>query len=291
MTIDNQMNNLSDIPKLANSWGETVKLFVAHGYSDIEVVGGQRSNDIFVGQKEGQRLFIKKYRERAGSSKSAESRIKAEIACYDNLPKENLLDVVEINSQEKYLVLKNTELDNIAKNEESVGQIIDLYLNKLAKLEPAFLPENNWDDYEQLFDKLKTLEGLGLVSEADKYIEMFRDNKESIETAKKVFSHRDFNLSNLKEDKGRLVIFDFEHSVWDNPMYDLATFFVEINDNAKLKEIFENHVKNHALYSNPLFNLMLARRCIDVMHGLRDNQTVPYFQKNKEVLSDIERNL
>lgn len=254
----------------------------------FSLISDKRSNDVFVGERDGQGVFIKKYREHDGDSKSAKSRLNTEIDCYNNLPKENLLDLVEANLTDKYLVLKNTELSNIDKNEESVKEIVDLYLDKLAIINPSFLSEVNWGDYEKLFDKLKKLDHSGIISGADKYIKMFTDKKELIEKSKKVFTHHDFNFSNIKNDNGRLVIFDFEHASQDNSMYDPATLFIEIYGKDELRRVFENHINKSALFNKELFNLMLFRRCIDVMYGFKNNQEIPYFQKNKDAFNNIQ---
>jgi thiamine kinase-like enzyme len=285
MTIDNNIHHFAAPQEAGDNVGRHIKLFETHGYYNVNITNDKRSNDVFFAEKDGQDVFIKKYREH---DKSAELRVVTEVDCYKNLPQENLLDLVETSSTDKYLVLKKAELINIAKNEDSVREILSLYLNKLAIVDSSFLSEVNWDDYEKLFIKLKTLEHLGIIDGADHYIKVFTDKKELIEKSQKVFAHHDFNFSNIKDNNGRVVVFDFEHASCDNAMYDPATLYIDICGEDSLREVFEGYIKNHVLYNKELFDLMLVRRCVDVMHGLKDSQEVPYFQKNKDVLDDFK---
>jgi len=285
MTIDNKIHHFAVPQETSDNVGRHIKLFETHGYYNVNIANDKRSNDVFFGEKDGQDVFIKKYRER---DKEAELRAGTEVECYKNLPQENLLDLVEANLTDKYLVLKKAELININRNGDSIRGVLDLYLNKLAIVESSFLPEINWSDYEKLFTKLKTLDHLGIIDGADHYIKVFTDKKELIEKSQKVFTHHDFNFSNIKDNNGRVVVFDFEHASQDNAMYDPATLYIDICGEDNLREVFEVYIKNHMLYSKELFDLMLVRRCVDVMHGLKDSQEVPYFQKNKDALDNFK---
>ena len=285
MTIDNKIHHFAAPQESGDNMDRHIKLFETHGYHNVNIANEKRSNDVFFGEKDEQDVFIKKYREH---DKGAELRAGTELACYKNLPQENLLDLVEVNLTDKYLVLKKAELINIDRNGDSIGEILDLYLDKFAVVDASFLPVVDWDDYEKLFTKLKTLEHLGIISGADHYIKVFTDKKELIEKSQKVFAHHDFNFSNIKDNNGRVVVFDFEHASRDNAMYDLATLYIDICGEDNLKDVFEGYIKNHVLYNKELFDLMLVRRCVDVIHGLKDSQEVPYFQKNKDVLDNFK---
>lgn len=286
MSIENKINS----PDHLKDSDRDIRLFEANGYKNIQRILEKSSNHIFTGQKNEQECFIKKFLDQEEADGEAGRKISAELACYKNLPAENLIDVVEVNLEEKYLVLEQVKLENIEKNEKSIKNIIDLYFNKLVKNDTQFLPSIQWAQYEKLFKKFKVLENHGLINGADKFINMFNERRELINESKKVFSHHDFNFSNIKNVNGRLVIYDFEHAAWDNAMYDPATFYIEMQGDDNLKQVTKNLIQDSYLFNQELFDLMLIRRCVDVMYGLKDRKTIPYFQKNKLVLDNLQLN-
>jgi thiamine kinase-like enzyme len=204
------------------------------------------------------------------------------------LPQDHLLTVVEVNEEKEFLVLENAkDLEDIEKDEASLKEITGLYLNELVKVDASFLSEINWEQYNKLFDKLRTLEDINLIPDADKFIKLFNEKKGLIEESKKVFSYHDYNLSNIKTRNEKLIIFDFELACRDNAMYDMATLYIEIQDDEALKQLFQKIVEKSDLYNKELFDLMLIRRAADVVYGLRNNQEVKYFEKNKNILDKM----
>src|SRR3989344_5051249 len=67
----------------------------------------------------------------------AAGKVNAELLCYQQLPQELLIEVVEINPDERYLVLRKLDLRDIEKSEQSLDDIIALYFEKLAPVDAS----------------------------------------------------------------------------------------------------------------------------------------------------------
>ena len=199
--------------------------------------------------------------------------------------------MVEANRQDNYLVLKKVELKKTELNEQSVDEIMNVYLEKLITVDASFLPETNWNLYEEIFLKLKILESKNIITDAQKITEGFKGQKKLIENSEKFFSHNDYNLSNLKRLGGKLIVSDFEYARRDNAMVDMATFYIDLCDNNELQKYFREKLNKHPLYNEELFDLMVLRRCILVMNSLADNQESSYFRKNLLAFNSISEKI
>lgn len=257
--------------------------FEKKGFENIRRADAKNFNDIFFATKDGQECFIKKYAE---SKSGSFSKSNNELICYENLPKELLIDVLEVNIDEHFLVLKKVELQDIQKNEQSVSNIIDFYLEQIAKVDASFLKEIPWREYEKLFDKLKDLDDNDIIENANSIISLFNESRNLIDEAEKVFSHHDFNLNNIKKLDDRLVVFDFEYAGRDNAMCDMATFYIDICDDENLSKIFEEKIKNNKNYNEKLFDLMVIRRCTIILDKYRKRKYSAFFQKNLSVFKE-----
>ncbi|MFA5413595.1 MAG: hypothetical protein WC348_03590 [Patescibacteria group bacterium] len=249
---------------------ELIKLFEGHGYKDVRPAENKNFNDIFYATKDGRECFIKKYLSHTGSNEITSRRAASEFACYENLPKDLLIDVLEINRSEKYLVLKRVEFEEVEKNRQYVGDFTDLGLIRFPEMDASFLPEITWEYYEGLFEKLKKLEEAGIIDNADAVIQLFKNKKDLIISAKKIFSHHDFNRLNIKKVSGKLKVFDFELSRRDNAMVDMATLYIDIRDDKDLVKIFEERLSQSELYNEELLTLMVIRRAAVVMNASMD---------------------
>ncbi len=245
---------------------ELIKFFEDRGYKDVRPAESKNFNDIFYATKDGQECFIKKYHSRTGSTEITSRRATSEFNCYENLPKDLLIDVVEINRSEKYLVLKRVEFEEVEKDKQYVEDFTDLGLSRFPEIDASFLPETTWEYYEGLFEKLKKLEEAGIIDNADAVIKLFKDKKDLIIGAKKIFSHHDFNRLNIKKVDGKLKVFDFEVSRQDNAMVDMATLYIDIRDDKDLVKIFEEKLSQSELYNEELLNLMVIRRAAVIMN-------------------------
>lgn len=263
----------SEHPKDARSieQQETAKLiafFENKGYENLQEVGDS-VNYIFHGLKDGQPVFIKRFnRPIVANANSNFRRANTEIACYQNLPKEILIDFIEASVNDHYIVLKKVELEDIKKDEQAISELVDFDLNVISNIDASFLPEWSWQDYEKkVFQRLEDLQAAGATFDAQKVKQRFIDNKSLIENSRKVFSHLDFNFLNVKKHNDKIVLFDFENAHRDNAMVDMAVLYVEICDNPKLKNKFQEIIQTHELYNEELLKLMVIRRCAIVLHA------------------------
>jgi hypothetical protein len=216
MNLKNQENNLDAFKDIDHD----IELLSANGYTNVRRAEIKSTNDIFIAEKNGQECFIKKYKNRDNDEEKNKRKFNTEIACYKNLPQDHLLTVVEVNEEKEFLVLENAkDLEDIEKDEASLKEITGLYLNELVKVDASFLSEINWEQYNKLFDKLRTLEDINLIPDADKFIKLFNEKKGLIEESKKVFSYHDYNLSNIKTRNEKLIIFDFELACRDDDSF------------------------------------------------------------------------
>lgn len=265
--------------------------FQERGFTNLQEAEARSSNKIYFGEKNGQELFLKKYIDREGNQDKAVKKAATEISCYENLPKENILRMVESDSQNAYLALERDDLRKIALDKQLVKEILDLYLHGLVEIDASFLPKKDWSQYEDLFKKISNLESQKIITEGDSIINKIKNQRPLIDGSKKVFSHNDYNLSNIKRADNRLIVFDFEHAARDNAMGDMATLYIDLYNNPELKEYFENNLEQSSLYNKDLFDLMVIRRCILVMNALANNQDSPYFKKNLEVFNEVYKKI
>ncbi|MBT4209555.1 MAG: hypothetical protein HOE19_01395 [Candidatus Komeilibacteria bacterium] len=246
---------------------ELIAFFESHGYENVQLIPHRNRNDIIHATKNGQECFIKKLNPTSGAEKSVSKKMDTESACYENLPEDILINVVEINADEGYIVLGRVEFDEIEENEQYIEDLADVELNKFPNIDASFLPETTWEDYEKLFIKLKKLEEAEIIEDADAIIQIFESKKELIENVKKIFSQQDFNRSNIKKVDGQLKIFDFEESRQDNAMADMATMSIDIRNNEKLSATYKERIQASESYNEELFNLMTAKRAALVMYA------------------------
>lgn len=232
------MNNFEKIDKskLGNSDVAQSSVFTKfleeQGFINLGKADIRSSNDIYFGEKDGVNVFFKKYRDR--DADKAKKRAETEIACYENLPDDYLLKVIELNLNKGYLALEKADLEKVDLDEESVESIIDLYLNRITQINPSFLPEREYSWYLGLFEKIKNINSKNIISNGASIITEINNKKRLINEAPKLFSHGDYNLSNIKKDNNRLVVFDFEHAARDNAMVDMATLYIDLHNSSDL---------------------------------------------------------
>lgn len=273
-----------DIPK-TEIRDETLDFFKSKGYDDIRKADISNINQIFYATKDGEDVFIKKY---TSSKEGNVKRSSNELACYENMPKDLLIDSIEINTEDQYLVLKKVDLQDIERTKESIDEILSL-LEKLEKIDASFLSIVLWKEYENLFGRMQNLEANGIINDSNEIVKLFEDSKNLIENAAKVFSHHDFNLRNIGKQDGRTVIFDFEYAGQDNAMVDWATFYIDIFDDEKMKVAVEEKIKSNENYDEKLFDLMVMRRCAIVLYRYQNRDTSSdFFQKNLSIFKKIQ---
>lgn len=277
-----------DLSKEANKQEQEqilINFFEKKGYRNLKRLE-KSVNYYFTGEINGVECFIKKFnRPHIVNINTNKERTKTEIDCYQNLPSDLLIEYIEGNENECYIVLKKEILEDFGRDKGSVKQMMDLCL-RLSQVDAKFLPEMS-SNYDGIFKKLELLDSANIVNDAGSIKKQFIDNQELIKNSPKVFSHLDFNFLNVKKLGNRAVIFDFENAKQDNAMVDMAVLYIEISDDQELVNEFEENIKKHPLYNEELLRLMVLRRCIILTSACIDLLSKPNVEKNIKILNEL----
>ena len=246
------------------------------GYFDsIEKMPRKSKNENYVGYKGDKKFFIKKYVVRKDRKKEDMRRIRAEILCYQRLKGINTLNVFEADIRARLLVLGFRGLKSIGMTKKDVDRIFQLYEERIENRKTPFLPKVSFDYYtDSLFKRIKELRGLELVENADDLIHIFTKNRRLIEKAPKYFSHGDLGINNFKWDGDRLIMLDFEYSGQDNRMYDLASIYLSLYHNKRLRDYLYKKIRRKKFFDRDLFDVMACRRSIEMAYALRKTPRV-----------------
>lgn len=256
----------------------------SRGYFDFEAAAVPATNQIFFAKRDGKKYFVKIYNDKNKIFEAGLSRAATEIACYQHLPSEITVHLIEGDAEKGCVVFEKAELSPLDKTAAEISAVAEMYLDKIAPTEAGFLSEVGWDEYEKVCRKAIELEYLKIISDAAAIVQRFTLARTQLLGLDKVFSHHDFNLSNIRRENGRLVVFDFELARRDSALYDMATLFIEVADDEPLRKVVLDKIKQKGIYDEKLFQLMIMRRAIDVLHGLREHPDLAYFIRNKQAL-------
>lgn len=264
------------------------KFLAELGVIDGKRVEGKTKNINFIGYKDGEKCFVKKYVIRDGIEEMDLTKIKNEISCYENIPESLRLKSISSDIERGYLILEYAELEKIKETEKNIKEIVNINLNELSDIDASFLEEASWEYYEkEFFPKIKELQKEKVIKSAEGLIQEFKNNKRLINEAKKGFSHHDLHINNVKKKDGNFVLIDFELSRRDNALYDTATLCISLYGKKNLSDALLDEAEKNDKYNKELFNLMVKRRLIDVVYGLRKYQEVPYYKKCRDLLEKV----
>ncbi|MDP1813338.1 MAG: hypothetical protein Q8K92_02710 [Leadbetterella sp.] len=272
---------------------ELFKFFETKGYTKLRRIDIKSLNNILFAEKDGQECFIKKFQNWQHLSGKEWERANNELACYENLPKDILIDVVEINAEDHYVALKKEDFQDFEMDTDFIIAGLELGLNRFPQIDASFLPETTWECYVELFEKIKKIEMAGLINNADAIIGSFQSKKAIIDNAKKGFSHQDFSHLNIKKVGAKIKVFDFEFARCDNAMYDMATFLLDIKNELDIKDnepiqVFHEKIIESEFYDEYLFNLMLIRRAVLIVSNFlsKGGEMSKFVQKNLEIIQE-----
>jgi thiamine kinase-like enzyme len=250
-----------------------IAMLESNGYKDVRRRDQKNFNDLFLATKDGVDCFIKKYNTHHGKDETNLKRAKNEMICYQNLPQDLLIDMVEANISERYLALRYMEMEDFQEDEEMLEKFMNLGLEEFSKINTSFLGDVSHEAYDELYEKIRNLFREGLIANADEVIEIFKNNHDEIENAPKVFSHGDLNRLNVKKHQGKTKVFDFEISSPNNAMVDMAVIYIDIFNNPQLKDYFWQRINKSQYFNKRLLYLMIIQRSVRVMNVyLKRNQ-------------------
>ena len=115
--------------------------FESRGYQNIQKKIAESLNTILSATKGDQKCFIKKFNPNGRPAEVNLARITTEVACYKHLPSAILIDAVELNIEQKYIILHWADLEDTGDDPESIEALVDLGLNVLPQIDASFLPE------------------------------------------------------------------------------------------------------------------------------------------------------
>jgi thiamine kinase-like enzyme len=287
------MSNIDKIISSNNNVFDPTKIFETFAYKNVRRANDlEKSNHkIFYGQKDGVECVLK-FVDIDDDILVNRKLLAKEEYCYRNLPKEYLLDLVEINYDYKFLVTKRLSLSELNINKELIDEVIAWRLEKLIKIKAYGLSEVSWEHYMKMFKFLIVLGDMGIVDDPQKIIDIFEKNRNLIMNCTNGFSHGDFSLRNIKKHGQRLLMYDFEYACRDNPMFDLATFYSEINNNQENKEHFVEKASDYLLFNKKVFDLMKIRRAVLLLYAFRKRERSSmvmekYLMVFKEAVNDL----
>ena len=94
-------------------------------------------------------------------------------------------------------------------------------------------------------------------------------------------------LENVKYLNKKMTMIDLEHSRRDNPMCDLACLYVDLYGKKLLTDYLMGRTAKIKWFDKSVFNLMLYRRCIEVLHALKDHKSSNSYKMAKRLMMSI----
>jgi Phosphotransferase enzyme family len=234
----------------------------------------------------GRKFFIKEYSIRKGKEKGDLLKVKCEQLCYRNLGASlNLPALAEADYKNRRLILDFAKFRNASASKKTIDDTLNFQSRVMKRVDASFLPTVTYAYYGTTLRKLAAeLKDKEIAKLSKNIFVQFEKNRQSIAKSAKYFSHGDMRLENIKYLNQRLTIIDLEHSRKDNLMCDLACLYVDLYGSAPLTGYLMSRITKMKEFDKRLFNLMVSRRCIEVLHALKNHKGSRSYKKAKELL-------
>ncbi len=238
------------------------------------------------GYLNGRKFFIKEYSIRKGKEKGDLLKVRCEQLCYRNLGTSlNLPRLAEADYKNRRLILDFVKFRNADVSKKTIDDIIGFQSRVMKHVDASFLPTVTYAYYETTLRQLAAELGDKEITKLSKNMfRQFEKNRQTISEAEKHFSHGDMRLENVKYLGKKLTVIDLEHSRKDNMMTDLACLYVDLYGNKKLSDYLMGRITAIKEFDRNLFELMLLRRCIEVLHALKDNKDSRAYRMAKRLM-------
>ena len=238
------------------------------------------------GYLDGNKFFIKKYTIRKGKEKDDLQKVKCEQLCYKRLVSPlNLPRLIEADYKNRQLILDFVKFRNAHPSKRMINDIMTFQSRVMKRIDASFLPTVTYDYYRVTLRKLAAELKDKDITEASKKISVqFEKNKRAIAKSARYLSHGDMRLENVKYLNKKLTMIDLEHSRKDNLMCDLACLYVDLYGRKPLTDYLMGRIAKTKEFDKDIFNLMLYRRCIEVLHALKDHKDSPSYKKAKKLI-------
>ncbi|MFA6048377.1 MAG: aminoglycoside phosphotransferase family protein [Candidatus Micrarchaeia archaeon] len=252
----------------------------AFSYSEIRRKRTVSKNLVYLCRRGSEQFVLKKYVPRKGLEKEFKKRALNEINTYISLEDElSLPKVAAYNAHETYLVMKKEPLRKVKSLSAKTARDAALLLAKIHSMPAPNHPhlfKYGFSYYHNtLHHMLRNLQAKGVLTphEANAVDKLLEGSRRDITGAEETFVHGDYHLENLFYDKNRLIPLDFEYSGIGSPAYDLAVFLFP-TAKGRNKELFlkEYLAKRKLKNFKRLFEVMLLRRCIELLHAFAGNR-------------------
>ncbi len=258
----------------------------AFSYSEIRRKRTVSKNLVYLCRRGSERFVLKKYVPRKGLEKEFKKRALNEINTYISLEDElGLPKVAAYNAHETYLVMKKEPLRKVKSLSAKTARDAALLLAKIHSMDAPrhpYLFKYGFSYYHNtLHHMLRNLQAKGVLSsgEAHRVDKLLEASRRDITGAEETFVHGDYHTENLFYSKGRLIPLDFEYSGIGSPAYDLAVFLFPAAKGANKELFLKKYLAKRKLKNfKRLFEVMLLRRCIELLHAFADNRNAPQYK-------------
>ncbi len=280
--------------------GQTLKSVEAvmkrFSFSQIRRASTISKNRVFICRRGREKFILKKYVSRKGLEKEFFKRVKNEIDTRLLLQYDfSLPPVYAYDAQNAYLITRMIPLKKVRALDRETALLAAELLARLHKTEipdNPFLFKYGFSYYHTtLHHMLSNLLKKGALSkkEAEKVDGIIESSKALLEKSGQTFVHGDYHLENLFYSKKALIPLDFEYAGVGSPVYDLAVFLFSANGSPHKKLFLQKYFEKAGKLQNfeKLMRVMLARRCIELMHAFADNAAAPQYQKARKKLSAL----
>ena len=243
-------------------------------FDRIEKLNIKSRSTLSAGYIGSKKFFIKKYTLRKGKESGDLLKVRCEQLCYKHLSSSlNLPKLIEADYNNRQLVLDFVKFRNARASKKTIDDITDFQSRAMKRIDASFLPIVTCDYYGVTLRRLAAeLQDKDITKASNRIFAQFEKNKHTIAKSAKHFSHGDLRLENVKYLNKRLTMIDLGHSRMDNPMCDLACLYVDLYDKKPLTDYMMNKLAKMEEFDEGIFNLMVCRRCIEVLHALKGHK-------------------
>ena len=231
-------------------------------------------NDLFLGKIGRKEYIIKKFKIRDERKKNDLENTQCEILCYDNLNWPCMIPVKELSIEKKFLITEYKILKKLDKSVKSINMVLKFFKQYIAESNANFLPSRDYNAYlKTIYTRAQILENNGIIKDWKKIKKLFKTYKRKLKKSSKFFSHGDFRVGNILLEGEELRLIDFEQARRDNLLYDLASYYMDLEKKRLQKYAYEIISKFPYLDEN-IFKLMLIRRNVEYLYGWHKNESL-----------------
>lgn len=242
------------------------------GYENIRPITITSKNNVYIATKNKSKYIIKEFNIRDWFRENDIQNMNSEFNCFKNLNWDIMPKLIDANIKKRYLITKYINSNEIKDSKQLIIKILKIFKDYIINQDSSFIKNRDYKDYlNSIYSRAKELDNDKIINYSLKMIKLFEKQKLKLIKTSNKFSHGDFRKANLLMNNDKLFIIDFDQAREDNLLYDLASFYMDIL-NKELKEYFYNKIKEFEFFDKEIFNLMIIRRCIEILYTFNKNE-------------------